>query len=144
MTALAAQNVGLQAAPLAFMVALGVSVAANVRVGNLLGAARPDEARRAAAVALCAGSCIALVLAAALLLLRGFISRAFSDDAAVVVRPPGGVSSADSFCAARRRLSTYDAFGVFLALPVPNKIGVYRSASSRNVARTTPNVLQSL
>ena len=111
-TALAAQNVGLQAAPLAFMVALGVSVAANVRVGNLLGAARPDEARRAAVVALCAGSCIALVLAAVLLLLRGSISRAFSDDAAVVVRQPGGISF-DAFCAARCRLSTSDTFGVF-------------------------------
>eukprot|EP01050_Picozoa_sp_SAG11_P043505 SAG11_NODE_20628_length_441_cov_1.210526_1_plen_52_part_10 len=40
-TALAAQNVGLQAAPIGFMVALGLSVAANVRVGNALGAADP-------------------------------------------------------------------------------------------------------
>lgn len=83
-TALAAQNVGLQAAPLAFMVALGVSVAANVRVGNLLGAGRADDARHAAAVALAVGGCIAVVLAAALLLLRNSISKVFSTDSAVI------------------------------------------------------------
>eukprot|EP01051_Picozoa_sp_SAG22_P015858 SAG22_NODE_2138_length_2956_cov_3.059153_2_plen_174_part_00 len=79
-TALAAHNVGLQVAPLSFMIALGVSVAANVRTGNLLGAGRLAEARRSGVLAGTIACAMAAVLAVLLQLLARPISRAFSED----------------------------------------------------------------
>jgi MATE family multidrug resistance protein len=64
-TAVAGHQVALRLAALAFMVPLGISMAASIRVGNEIGAGRPHHARRAAYVAIASGAgfmgCAALV-----------------------------------------------------------------------------------
>lgn len=53
---LAAYTVVINVASVSFMIPLGISMAAVVRVGNLVGAGRPREAQRAAWVALALGA----------------------------------------------------------------------------------------
>jgi len=66
-----------------FLVAFGPGLAANIRVGNLLGAGRPREAIFCARVAWCMAMAITLVEAVVLLSLRDPIAAAFVDDAEV-------------------------------------------------------------
>ena len=81
---LAAHVVALNLASMSFMVPLGISMAAVTRVGNLLGAGRPEAAQRAAWVALAMGSGVMCVAAASFVLLRGWLPRGYTADLAVL------------------------------------------------------------
>jgi MATE family multidrug resistance protein len=82
--ALAAHTIALNLASIAFMVPLGVSQGAVVRVGNLIGARRPADAQRAAWVALVLGGGVMTVSAAGFLLFRHALPRVYTPDAGVV------------------------------------------------------------
>ncbi len=81
---LAAHVVALNLASMSFMVPLGISMAAVTRVGNLLGAGRPEAAARAAWVALAMGSGVMCVAAASFVLLRGWLPRVYTADLEVL------------------------------------------------------------
>ena len=83
-TALAAHTITLNMAALAFMMPLGISLAAVTRVGNLLGARRPDEAQRAAWVALALGAGVMSASAVLFVAFRHQLPRLYTPDAAVV------------------------------------------------------------
>ena len=83
-TALAAHTIALNMAALAFMMPLGISLAAVTRVGNLLGARRPLEAQRAAWVALALGACVMSASAVLFVVFRGELPRLYTPDAGVV------------------------------------------------------------
>ena len=71
-------------ASIAFMVPLGIGMGAQTRVGNLIGAGRPDRAGLAAHVALRAGGLLMLVFALALIFGDRALPPLFSDDYAVL------------------------------------------------------------
>lgn len=71
--ALAAHAIVLNLASLSFMFPLGISVAAAVRVGNLIGAGDTAGARRAAALSLLLGIGVMAFFAAAFFLLRWWL-----------------------------------------------------------------------
>ncbi|XP_048413249.2 multidrug and toxin extrusion protein 1-like isoform X2 [Stegostoma tigrinum] len=60
---LGAQSVIYQVLTAAYMIPLGCSVAASVRVGNALGAKNPEKAKTSATVALCFVGCCSLLIA---------------------------------------------------------------------------------
>lgn len=77
---LAAYTIVLNIASVAFMVPLGIGMAAVTRVGNLLGSGRPREAGRAAWVAMSLGAGVMTASAAAFLLLRDLLPAMFDAD----------------------------------------------------------------
>jgi multidrug resistance protein, MATE family len=81
---LAAHTAALTLASLTFMVPLGVSLAAVVRVGNLVGARAGRDAQRAAWVALALGGTFMALSAVAFWLGRWQLPRLFTADAAVI------------------------------------------------------------
>ncbi len=83
-SALAAHQLALSAAATSFMVPLGISSAAAVRVGQALGRGDVDGARRAGWVALAVGSMVMLSSGLAFVLAPRAILRAFTADAAVI------------------------------------------------------------
>jgi MATE family multidrug resistance protein len=83
-TALAAHQIALSAAALTFMVPLGISSAAAVRVGQSLGARQSDAARRAGWTALLVGSVFMSLAALAFLLVPAQIIRVFTNAETVV------------------------------------------------------------
>lgn len=82
-TALAANAVVLNLSTLSFMVPMGISTAASVRVGNLIGAGLPW--RRAAFSAVGMGASVMLGFAALFLLVPGPLAAVFTDDPEVAV-----------------------------------------------------------
>lgn len=80
---LAAHTIVLNMAALSFMMPLGIALAAVTRVGNLIGARRPDDAQRAAWVALALGAGVMLASAALFLGLRHQLPRLYTADLAV-------------------------------------------------------------
>jgi len=83
-TALAAHTITLNMAALAFMIPLGISLAAVTRVGNLVGAQRAEDAQRAAWVALALGAGVMSASAVLFVVFRNELPRLYSPDAAVV------------------------------------------------------------
>ncbi|EGD78927.1 hypothetical protein PTSG_11799 [Salpingoeca rosetta] len=81
---LAAQLIVLNLGAFAFMIPLGISIAANVRVGNLLGSNQPARARRAAIIALVMVACTATCTSVLMFSLRNVLPRAFTEDEEVV------------------------------------------------------------
>ena len=81
---LAGHQIALNAVSLTYMVPLGISSAAAVRVGQALGAGRPRAADRAGWAALLMGAGFMSCAAAALLLVPGQIARIFTPDATVI------------------------------------------------------------
>ncbi|KAG5191174.1 mate-domain-containing protein [Tribonema minus] len=63
---------------------LGISIAASIRVGHLLGAQEPMRARAAARLAVCAGALFMLLAGVAMVMLRHRLGRVFSSDRVVV------------------------------------------------------------
>ncbi len=76
---LAAHAIAIQVAAITFMVPMGISQAATVRVGLFAGAGDGTGARRAGWVAICAGTGFMVVMAALLITLPGPIVRLFLD-----------------------------------------------------------------
>lgn len=83
-TALAAHSIVLNMAALAFMMPLGVSLAAATRVGNLIGARRPDDAQRAAWVAIGLGAGVMAISAVIFVVFRHLLPRIYTPDADVI------------------------------------------------------------
>jgi len=81
---LAAHQIALSAASVTYMVPLGVSSAAAVRVGHALGRRRPADAVRSGWAALLFGAGFMLVAATAFVLFPRSILRAFTNDPAVI------------------------------------------------------------
>jgi MATE family multidrug resistance protein len=71
-------------AALAFMIPLGISLAAVTRVGNLLGARRSEDAQRAAWVALALGAGVMSASAVLFVVFRRELPRLYTPDAGVV------------------------------------------------------------
>jgi MATE family multidrug resistance protein len=84
LVALAAHTAALTICSVTFMMPLGVSLAAVVRVGNLIGSRALRVAKRAAWVALGAGGTVIAMSGLMLLLARFQLPRIFSTDPAVV------------------------------------------------------------
>ena len=83
-TALAAHSIVLNMAALSFMMPLGVSLAAATRVGNLLGARRPEDAQRAAWVAIGLGTGVMAVSAVAFVAFRHWLPRLYTPEPDVI------------------------------------------------------------
>lgn len=66
-----------------FLIAFGPGLAANVRVGNLLGEGRPRDARNSALIALAMAMSVQVLLATGIMSFRGRIASAFVDDPVV-------------------------------------------------------------
>lgn len=77
---LAAHTVVLNMASVAFMVPMGISLAAVTRVGNLIGAGQPQRAQLAAWVALATGAVVTLGFASLFVLLRWQIPLVYNPD----------------------------------------------------------------
>jgi len=84
-TAVAAQQIAFSINGVAFMIPLGLGMAASIRVGHELGAGRNDGARLAALVALGASLGYALLAAAVLVFGRESIVGLFTRDAEVAI-----------------------------------------------------------
>jgi MATE family multidrug resistance protein len=76
-TALAAHQIALQVTAILFMIPLGISMAATVRVGHAVGRDDAAGVKRAGQVAMGLGIAIAVVLTAAVIALRFAIARLF-------------------------------------------------------------------
>jgi MATE family multidrug resistance protein len=83
-TAIAAHSIALNMAALAFMLPLGVGLAAATRVGNLIGARRADDAQRAAWVAIALGAAVMTFSALLFVVGRGWLPRLYSGELEVV------------------------------------------------------------
>ncbi len=81
---LAAHQIALTLAALAFMVPLGISGAAATRVGNAIGRRDADGARRSAAVCLALGVGVMSISALTFVLAPHLLSRLFTAEAGVI------------------------------------------------------------
>lgn len=81
---LGAHAIVLNLASFSFMFPLGISTAASVRVGNLIGAGDEAGARRAARLALLLGAGVMSLFAAAFFFLRHHIPRVYGAEPAVL------------------------------------------------------------
>ena len=76
---IAGHQVAMTLVSTSFMVPLGISIAASVRVGNEIGRGAADGARLAARVALCAGALVMLVSATSFVVFPEPLTRLFTD-----------------------------------------------------------------
>jgi MATE family multidrug resistance protein len=83
--ALGAHHVVLNMAALAFMLPLGISMAAATRVGNLIGREDVEGMRRAVRMSIVLGAAAMLASSAAFVVLRETLPRLYTDDALVVM-----------------------------------------------------------
>jgi MATE family multidrug resistance protein len=82
-TELAANTIVLNLVSVSFMIPLGISIGTATRVGNLLGAKKPEEAQHAAWVAFAMGASVMAMSAVFLLVGRGFLPAMYTSDEAV-------------------------------------------------------------
>ena len=78
-TALAAHQVALQVATILFMIPMGISIAATVRVGHAVGRGDATAARRAGFGAIMLGAVLAVVVTLVIVTLRDLIPTLFLD-----------------------------------------------------------------
>jgi MATE family multidrug resistance protein len=121
--AMSAHAVLLNVSSLVYMIFAGLSSAANIRVGNCLGANRPKQARLASSVALMLTLGLSLTLATGLFLARGSIPLLFVDDPETVEL-------------AARALRLWAPFEVLDGLNCVIQ-GVFRGAGKQDVAART-------
>ncbi|NWV40644.1 S47A2 protein, partial [Grantiella picta] len=81
---LGTQSIIYELAGTAYMVPLGISVAANVRVGNALGAGDVVQAKTSCIVALLCTGVFAVVVATLLVSLRSVVGYIFTNDMEIV------------------------------------------------------------
>lgn len=81
--ALGAHAIALNLASLAFMVPLGVAIAASTRIGNLYGAGDLGGVRRAARIALLSGSAVMLFSASLFIGIPGALANLYAADTRV-------------------------------------------------------------
>ena len=95
--AVAGHVVVIHMASFSFMFVTGVSQAATIRVGNLLGAGRARDAERAAWVGIALGALVMLFFALLFMLGRTQIPRIYTDDVAVITAAIAVVPLAAAF-----------------------------------------------
>jgi MATE family multidrug resistance protein len=95
--ALSSHQIALNLASLSFMVPLGIGQAAATRVGNAIGRADPDGARRAALVALAVGASVMVISAALFFTAPLELAHVYTDDARVGVAASELISIAALF-----------------------------------------------
>ena len=83
-TELGAHSIAINLASLAFMVPLGISMAASARVGAFIGALEPERAQHAAYTALKLGGSFALCSASAFVIAGPRVCALYTPDAAVI------------------------------------------------------------
>jgi MATE family multidrug resistance protein len=83
-TAIAAHTVAMNLASVSFMLPLGVSAAAATRVGNLIGAGVPEQAQRAAWIAMGMGASIMSISAVSFVVFRDWLPRIYTFDEQVI------------------------------------------------------------
>jgi MATE family multidrug resistance protein len=81
---LAGHEIALNCASFTFMIPLGVSAAASVRVGQAIGRGAPVEAKAAGWAAIALGACFMTIACAAFLTMPRVLSAAFTHDAGVI------------------------------------------------------------
>lgn len=81
---LAANTIGYYTGGLSYMIIFGMSLAAGMRIGLLLGAGDSEQARIASRIALCCNLIIAFVIAILFASLKDYIPKIFSSDADVL------------------------------------------------------------
>lgn len=121
--AMSAHAVLLNVSSLVYMIFAGLSSAANIRVGNCLGANRPKQARLASSVALMLTLGLSLALATGLFMARGSIPLLFVNDPETVEL-------------AARALRLWAPFEVLDGLNCVIQ-GVFRGAGKQDVAART-------
>ncbi|XP_062591747.1 multidrug and toxin extrusion protein 1-like [Saccostrea cucullata] len=82
---LAANAIVYNIGGLIYMIVFGMSVAAGIRVGLFLGAGDSKMAHVASRVAMCCGSCFAVIIAVFFVTLKDFIPKLFSSNSDVLV-----------------------------------------------------------
>ncbi|KAI9339045.1 mate-domain-containing protein [Obelidium mucronatum] len=82
---LAAQTIVLSATSWAYTMPLGVAIACTTRIGNALGAGKPEKAKLASFVVLVIGLFLATINSTCLMLGRSYLGHIFTDETAVVV-----------------------------------------------------------
>ena len=80
----AGHQVALSLASLSFMVPLGISMAASVRVGHAIGRRDHEGLRLASRVAICAGAGVMLVFATIFATVPELLARVYTDEAPVI------------------------------------------------------------
>ncbi|CAI5731286.1 unnamed protein product [Peronospora destructor] len=105
-----------------YMIFAGLAVAANIRIGNCLGANAPKQAKLACTVALLLTLAISSIFSVTLYLLRGEIPRLFLDDAQ-------GIARAASVLAVWAPLEVLDGLNAVTQ-------GIFRGAGKQKVAAT--------
>lgn len=81
---LAAHQIAIQLASATFMVPMGISAAASVRVGLGVGRGDPQGTRRAAGAAIACGATVMMLSAGVFLTIPETLARAFTPDLAIV------------------------------------------------------------
>lgn len=81
---LSANVIAINLASIAFMVPLGISMAATTRVGNLIGEGRPERAQTAAWIALGMGAGVMAVSGLLFVTCRHLLPRLYTGDATVI------------------------------------------------------------
>jgi MATE family multidrug resistance protein len=140
---LGAHTIVLNLASLSFMFPLGISTAASVRVGNLIGAGDEAGARRAAHLSLLLGAGVMSLFAAAFFLLRFQLPRIYGAEPAVLKLCAGVLPIAAAFqmldgtqvvasgilrgLGRTKPAAIFNLFGYYvLALPLAYWLGVRR------------------
>ncbi|CAL9700859.1 unnamed protein product [Knipowitschia caucasica] len=85
-TELGAQSVIYELCVIAYMLPLGLSCAASVRVGQALGAGKVEAAKLAAKVPVVCGFCMACVVAALILCAKDYIAYIFTTEREIIER----------------------------------------------------------
>src|SRR5690606_21333135 len=96
-TGLAAHAIVLSFAALMFMMPLGIAVGTTTRVGNLIGAGRPEQLGKALTAAGAFGAIAIAINVSILLLGRNAITNAYTEDALVRVMAAGAFLVAAAF-----------------------------------------------
>lgn len=123
LVALSAHAVLLNVTSLLYMVFLGVAVAANIRVGNCLGANAPKAAQLNARLALWLATGVAVAVGLALAVLRTDIATLFISD-------PASVDTAAAVLLLWAPMEVFDALNCVVQ-------GVFRGAGKQDAAAAT-------
>lgn len=122
---LAANSVVLNFASLSFMIPLGVGLASVTRVGNLIGAGRPDQAQTAAWSALALGTGVMALFGVVFFVFRQSIGSIFVEDATVLALIASAMPVAAAF-------QVFDGAQV-VATGVLRGMGVTRPSAAANL-----------
>ncbi|CAL9700856.1 unnamed protein product [Knipowitschia caucasica] len=85
-TELGSQSVVYELAVVGYMIPLGLSAAASVRVGQALGAGKVEQAKLSAKVPIVSGFCMACVVAALFMSIKDYVAYVFTTEREIIER----------------------------------------------------------